>query len=83
MGVKIYIMHRDLQDLRANWRTKAYMLSFVQMYPNIAEYKCDDMVSDFLNIVEHRMKTYLLQWRKQYFPFVIGWYVLSAAYIAI
>ena len=64
MGVNLYIMHRDLEDLKANWRLKDYMVPFVQIYPTTALYKIDDMVSDFFKIVQHRMKKHLTQWRE-------------------
>ena len=35
MGVNIYIMHRDLQDLKTNWQTMDYMKPFVQTYPTV------------------------------------------------
>ena len=56
MAVNHYMMHRDLQDIKANWRTKDFMAAFVRTYPDSAEYKKENMVSDFFDIVEHRMK---------------------------
>ena len=56
MGVNLYLMHCDLEDLRENWRSKQYMTPFVQTYPVTVEYKIDEMVGDFFILVEHRMK---------------------------
>ena len=82
MGVNLYIMHRNLYNLKDNWRTKESMSEFVQMYPDNTEYKIDDMVSDFFHIVEHRMKNYLTQWKSRHLPFVLGGDSYPAAYLA-
>ena len=47
MGIDLYIMHRDLHDLKVNWCIKDFMVPFVQIYPATVLYKIDDMVSDF------------------------------------
>jgi len=31
MGVNLYIIHRDLDDLKVNWRTKDFMAPFMQI----------------------------------------------------
>ena len=82
MGVNLYIMDRDLQELKTNWHTKEYMLPFIEQYPEMTEYKKEDMVSDFLNIVEHRMKKHMSQWKQRHLPFVLGGDALPAAYFA-
>ena len=82
MGVNLYLMHCDLEDIQEIWRTKNCMAPFVQTYPATAEYKIDEMVSDFFKIVEHRIKKYLKQWRKRHLPFVLGGDVLPASYIS-
>jgi len=47
MVVNLYIMHRNLDYLKVNWRIKDFMAPFLQIYPATALYKIDDMVSDF------------------------------------
>ena len=82
MAVNHYVMHRDLQDIKANWRTKDFMAAFVRTYPDNAEYKKENMVSDFFDIVEHRMKKHLTKWRTKHLPFALAGDALPAAYIA-
>ena len=72
MGVNLFVMNRDLLDLKENWRNKVSMAPFIQLYPDDAEYKIHDMVSDFFHIVEHRMNKHLTQWKKRHLPFVLG-----------
>ena len=58
------------------------MLLFVRLYPDTIEYKKEDMVSDYLSILEHRMNKHMLQWKKRHLPFVLGGDSLPAAYFA-
>ena len=58
------------------------MVPFVQTYPDSAEYKVHDMVSNFLEIVEHRFQKYLTQWKRHHLPFGLAGDALTAAYVA-
>ena len=50
MSVNLYSMHRDLEDLKENWRTKTFMGLFVNTYSATTAYKIDNMAIDFFNI---------------------------------
>ena len=56
MGVNLYLIHHNLEDLKESWRTQTFMALFVHTYPATIEYKIDGIVSDFFKIVKHRMK---------------------------
>ena len=46
--VNLYHIYCDPDIMKENWRTQNCMAPFVHTYPAVAQYKIDEMVSDFL-----------------------------------
>ena len=61
IAVNVYLVDQDLQKSKTNWKTNSAFTSLIEIYPDIAEYTIDSMVSDFIIILEHRMNEHMIQ----------------------
>ena len=81
-GIYFYVMHRNLELLKNDWKTRDAFRLFLSKYPNNMSLTPESFVNDFLNLTKQRMHKHMDQWRTRNLPLVLGGDTNMAQYIA-
>ena len=81
-GIHFYVMDRDLEDIKDNWKTKEEFAMFRNTYPNGITPTIDSFVNNFLQLSNQRMHKHMNQWRTRNLPLVLGGDSKIAQYVA-